>query len=88
MTKYEFTVYLAGLTEITEEAANALFEAGCDDASPASRDGQVWSTFHREAESLEDAIRSAVGDVHKAGFQVERVELDTEAIAELTGATS
>ena len=85
MMKYEFTVYLVGLTEITEDAADALFEAGCDDASPASRDGQVWSTFHREAASLEEAIRSAVRDVNKAGYQVERVELDTDAIAELTG---
>lgn len=88
MTKYEFTVYLANLTEITEEAANALFEAGCDDASPASRDGHVWSTFHREAPSLEHAIRSAVADVNKAGYQVERIELDTEAVAELVGVSS
>ena len=88
MTKYEFTVYLAGLAEITEEAASALFEAGCDDASPASRDGQVWSRFHRDASSLEDAIRSAVSDVNKAGFQVRRIELDTDAVAELLGVTS
>jgi hypothetical protein len=85
MIKYEFTVYLADLTEITEEAANALYKAGCDDASPASRDGQVWSTFHREAQSLEDAIRSAVADVNKAGYQVQRIELDTDAVAELVG---
>jgi len=80
MTKYEFTVYLAGLTEITEEAADALFDAGCDDASPASSDGLVWSTFHREAPSLEHAIRSAVADVAKAGYRVERVEIGTEAL--------
>ena len=88
MTKYEFTVFLDGLTEITEEAANALFEAGCDDASPASRDGQVWSTFHRQAPSLEAAIRSAVRDVNKAGFQVHHVELGTDAVAELAGNTT
>lgn len=87
MMKYEFMVHLADLTEITEEAANALFEAGCDDASPASRDGQVWSTFHREAPSLEHAIRSAVADVNKAGYQVQRVELDTDAVAELVSVT-
>lgn len=85
--KYEFTVHLTGLTEITEDAANALYVAGCDDASPASRDGQVWSTFHREAPSLEHAIRSAVADVNKAGYQVQRIELDTDAVAELTGVT-
>ena len=83
MTKYEFTIFLSGLTEITEGAANALYEAGCDDASPASRDGQVWSTFHREAPSLEDALRSAIRDVNRAGYQVKRIEFDTEAAAEL-----
>jgi uncharacterized protein (DUF433 family) len=75
MTRYEFTVFLAGLTEITEEAADALFEAGCDDGSPASCDGAVWSTFHREASSLQDAISSAVADTQKAGYRVERVEV-------------
>ena len=80
MTKYEFTVYLAGLSEITEEAADALFESGCDDASPASCDGVVWSTFHREAPSLEHAIRSAVAHVAKAGYRVERVEIGSEAL--------
>jgi hypothetical protein len=80
MTKYEFAVYLAGLSEITEEAADALFESGCDDASPASCDGVVWSTFHREAPSLEHAIRSAVADVAKAGYRVERVEIGSEAL--------
>lgn len=81
MPKYEFIVYLANVNEITEEAADALFEAGCDDASPASRDGVVWSTFHREAPSLEHAIRSAISDVNKVGFQVQRIELDAEVLA-------
>jgi hypothetical protein len=86
MTKYEFTVFLAGLTEITEEAAEALYEAGCDDASPASCDGAVWSTFHREAPSLEHAIRSALADITKAGYQVERVEIGSEALHGLVDA--
>lgn len=81
--RYEFKVFLAGLTEITDEAADALFEAGSDDASPASRDGQVGCMFHREAPCLEHAIRSAVADVNKAGYQVQRVELDSDAVVEL-----
>lgn len=31
--------------------------------------------FHREADSLEEAIRSAIGDVRSTGFDVERVEM-------------
>ena len=83
MHKFEFTVFLKGLTEITEDAANALYEAGCDDASPASCDGMVWVTFHRKADSLDTAIRSAVSDVQKAGFHVARLEIEGAAIDEL-----
>jgi len=83
MTKFEFTLVLSGLTEITDAAANALFEAGCDDASPASSDGVVWITFHREANSLDAAIRSAMADVQQAGFPVERLEIERNALKEL-----
>lgn len=75
MKEHEFTVILSGISEITDEAANALFEAGCDDGSPGSCDGVVSVDFHRDAPSLEEAIQSAVSDVRKAGFRVERVEI-------------
>lgn len=83
MTKFEFTLFLSGLTEITDDAANALYEAGCDDASPASCDGVVWITFHREADSLDAAVRSAMADVQKAGLTVERLEIERGALDDL-----
>jgi hypothetical protein len=73
--EHEFTVILAGISEITDDAANALYEAGCDDGSPGSCDGVVSVDFHRDAPTLESAIQSAVADIRKAGFQVERVEI-------------
>ena len=75
MKEQEFTVILAGISEITDEAANALYEAGCDDGSPGSCDGVVSVDFHRDAPTLESAIQSAVADIRKAGYQVERVEI-------------
>jgi len=36
--------------------------------------------FHREAGSLEEAIRSAIGDVRLTGFDVERVEMEPNAV--------
>ncbi len=75
-TTYSFTLILAGVAEITVDLANALFEAGCDDASPGSRDGIVSVDFDREAESLGDAIGSAVKAVERAGHAVARVEVD------------
>jgi len=88
MTKFEFTLFLGGLSEITDEAANALYEAGCDDGSPASCDGVVWVTFHREAGSLDAAVRSAMADVRKAGFEVERMEIERGALDELLAVTT
>ena len=68
MKTYEFDVVLKDLSEITDEQTDLLFEAGCDDGTPTSRDSQAWVHFYREASSLEQAIRSAVAQVQSAGF--------------------
>jgi hypothetical protein len=80
MTKYEFTLILKGPLELTEDIADELFEAGCDDGTPGTCEGVFSIDFHREAESLEQAIRSAIGNVKAAGYQVERVEIAAEAM--------
>jgi hypothetical protein len=49
---FEFTLTLRGMNELTADVADALFEAGCDDASPHSDGRTVDLDFHREAESL------------------------------------
>ncbi len=80
MTKYEFTLILEGPLELTEDTADRLFEAGCDDGSPGVCDGVFSIDFHREANSLESAIRSAIANVKFAGYEVERVEIEAEAM--------
>ncbi len=80
MTKYEFTLILKGSLELTEDIADRLFEAGCDDGTPGTCEGVFVIDFHRKAESLEEAIRSAIGNVKTAGCQVERVEIQAEAM--------
>ena len=82
---HRFTVILSGLTEMTDAAANALYEAGCDDGSPGSCEGVA---FDREASSLSEAIHSAVRDVRKAGFDVVRVEIEAEDLEEWPDASS
>src|SRR6266446_4112776 len=62
----DFTLVLTGINEISPEAENALFEAGCDDATLSSRCGGVYLTFSRTAGTLKDAILSAIQDVRKA----------------------
>lgn len=79
MKVYGFDVVLKGLTEVSEDLADALFAAGCDDGTPASSNGLAWVHFDREAATLEDAIRSAVAQVKAAGAKVAKIELDADA---------
>ena len=41
--------------------------------------GVPYISFHREADSLESAIRSAVADVQEGGCVVERVQIDHDS---------
>jgi hypothetical protein len=76
MKTYDFTLVLANLAELSDAQANGLFEAGCDDATPVSRDGRALLHFAREAASLEHAIRSAIADVARSGLRAARVEME------------
>jgi hypothetical protein len=73
---YTFTIVVSGVTELTEEIADALYEASCDDAGVGSCDGVLTVDFDREAESLGKAIGSAVVQVEHAGFSVARIEVE------------
>jgi hypothetical protein len=75
MKSYDFTLMLADVSDITDDQSDALFEAGCDDGTIVSRDGQVLIDFTRESSSLEDAINSAVANVERAGLKVDHVEV-------------
>ena len=78
--KYEFTLVLRGDMELTEEIADELFAAGCDDATPGTCDGVFEIDFHRQASSLEAAIQSAIANVKAAGHEVERVQIEADAM--------
>jgi len=83
MTMYAFDVVLKDVAEVTDEQADVLFAAGCDDGTPACCDGVAWIHFDREASSLEEAIRLAVAQVQAAGFRVAKVELDADSAVSL-----
>jgi hypothetical protein len=76
---YAFRLILKEGTEITEELADRLFEAGCDDGTPGTFCGMPYVSFHREAENLESAIRSAVANVQRAGCVVERLQIEHDS---------
>jgi hypothetical protein len=88
---YSFTLFLHGVDVLSDESMDALFEAGCDDATFGARDSVQYAAFDREAGSFSKALASAIHDVTKAlpGLAVVRVEPDDlvsmAAIAERSG---
>jgi hypothetical protein len=74
--EHDFTLILTGITELTPEAEDAFFEAGCDDATLSVRYGRVFATFTRSAPSLKDAILSAIRDVRKANLGAAVLRVD------------
>lgn len=83
MKAYGFRVKLDGLDIMTEDIAESLYAAGCDDCSPFSADGLAGADFDRRASTLEAAVASALSDIRKAGFAVARVEVEAPDLAEL-----
>ncbi len=78
--RFDFTVILAPETDLSEDAAESLFAAGCDDCTPVVSNGTPLIYFHREGVNLHEAIRSAVADVQRAGCKVAEVRIEAEAL--------
>jgi hypothetical protein len=78
MTSYEFTLLVEGADLQGVEPQNALFEAGCDDATIETAGGVQYLHFDREARSLAEALVSAIAAVEQAvpGVRVVRVAPD------------
>jgi hypothetical protein len=85
MKKYSFTLILTGIDDLTDDVANALFEAGCDDATPSESGGVVRLGFDREAKTLKDAILSAIRDVKKANIGADVGRVDVEGFVTQSG---
>ncbi len=81
MQTYTFTVILGDQSEMTENLAEALAAAGCDDGLAGSSGGVAAVIFDRDAESLEQAVRSAIADVQKAGCRAAWVKIEPEDLA-------
>jgi hypothetical protein len=74
MTTHQFTLIVEGPDLQTDEVADQLFAAGCDDALVGRSNAVQFLDFDREAPCLDDAILSAVADAEKVdGLQVIRL---------------
>ena len=66
MNAYSFTVHLD--REPSDVEADALYDAGLDDAGLVDGNGGAHLMVTREAASLDDAILSVVANIKAAGF--------------------
>lgn len=89
MALYNFTLTLSGVTNEVEGLEDALYESGCADALLCAYGNSVYVEFDREADSLDEAIASAVQNIESAGIgaRVESVDsalVGLSDIAEIT----
>jgi hypothetical protein len=77
MKQHEFTLVLT--TDPSDDESNTLYGT-IDDGTLSTIAGIPLFRFHRESASLEDAISSAIKQVRTAGLDVQRVELEPDAV--------
>jgi hypothetical protein len=90
MPEHPFELTIQG--NLTDARVDALFEAGCDDATFSGKGDLTFAAFDREAPSLLDAVLAAIADVESVdGLEVLHVDPDelvwASEIAERTGRT-
>lgn len=86
MTTHEFTFVLDRRAD--DEEIDALFDAGCDDATPEREDGRTFLHFDRDADTLAEALVSALQDVERAGMRGVSVRSDDlVSLREIAGRT-
>src|SRR5450759_346589 len=75
---FNFTLIVEGADLQSPEAQDALYEAGCDDATFGLVDGVQYAEFDREAGSFGQALTSAMVALRRAvpGVRVVHVEPD------------
>ena len=83
MNVYSFTLTIDDADVLASAAQDALFEAGCDDATFSVSDGVQVGEFDREAPSFAAAVASAIEAVESAvpGSRVTDVHRETEVAA-------
>lgn len=76
MRTHEFSIIASGLDPQAEDFESRFYDAGCDDALISFQRGRIIVDFARDAESIDEAISSAVENVRAAGASVEHIEPD------------
>ena len=78
MERHQFTLILSGVSELTPELADALYEATGGDIELNMRDSIPYLEVDRAAPSLDEAITSVMQEVESAGVGVRVVRVESE----------
>lgn len=76
MKTFEFSVIASGLDPSADNFEALFYDGGCDDALVSFQKGHIIIDFAREAETLDEAIASALDNVAATGAHIDRVEPD------------
>ena len=68
-TEFEFTLVLSDDAELNDEFETAIYGGSCDDCLISSFAGRMVLTFARTANSMKDAILSAIADFRSSDAQ-------------------
>lgn len=79
MGNYQFTLILSGVAEITPELADSLYSATGGDIEFNMRNDVAYIEFNRDADTLHDAVSSAIAQVEGAGVGVRVVRVESDA---------
>lgn len=76
MKTFEFAIIISGRDIEDDNFMDAIFEAGCDDATLSFQKGVIIAEFSRESVSFSSAVAHACTQLNKSGATIERVEPD------------
>lgn len=90
MKLHEFTIYYACQDDQLDDSGNlkievleAIYEAGCDDATLVRSNGREKAIFSREGESFHEAVRSAIENLSSVpGLRI--IDVEKEAVEDLS----
>ena len=78
MKEHDFTLILTA--EPDDDEADRIYGV-VDDGTLSTIAGVPQIRFHREASTLEEAIRSAIQHLRRAGFDITKIEMEPDALA-------
>ncbi|MCZ6653992.1 MAG: hypothetical protein O7D91_13315 [Planctomycetota bacterium] len=79
MAKFDFKLVL-DQAEIDEAEGDALYGC-CKDGTLITAAGVTYMDLDRQANSLDEAVRSAIADINAAGFRVARIQIEADTLA-------